>query len=50
MDDRTTIDRQLCFTVLPMMDTKEVLPQIKIVVDPEVSFTQGNEGCEMQEP
>jgi hypothetical protein len=50
MDDYGTKDHQLRFRVLRMTDTEEVHPQIMIGVNPQVSFTQGNEGRDMQDP
>jgi hypothetical protein len=49
MDDCATRDRQLRFSVLRMMDTEEVLLEIKIEVDPQVSFTQGHKGRDIQD-
>jgi hypothetical protein len=49
MDDHATRDCQLRFRVLRMTDMEEVLPQIKIRVNPQVSFTQGHKGRDMQD-
>jgi hypothetical protein len=49
MDDHVTRDHQLRFRVLQMTDMEEVLPQIEIGVDPQVSFTQGYKGYNMQD-
>jgi hypothetical protein len=49
MDDNAPGDHQLCFRILWTKDVKEVLPHIKIKVDPQVSFTQGHEGRDMQD-
>jgi hypothetical protein len=49
MDNRTTRDCQLSFRILQTPDMKEVLPQIKLRVDPQVSFTQSHEGRNMQD-
>jgi hypothetical protein len=49
MDNRAQGDHQLSFGILPMPDV-EVLPQIKLRVDPQVSLTQNDEGRNMQDP
>jgi hypothetical protein len=33
-----------------MTDVKEVLPHVKIRVNPHISFTRGHEGRDMQDP
>jgi hypothetical protein len=50
MDNRAPRDRQLSIGVLRAPDMEEVLPQIKLRVDPKVSLAQSHEGCNMQDP
>jgi hypothetical protein len=50
MYDHATRCHQLRFRILRMADTKEVRPQIKVGVDPQVSFTQGHERYDMKDP
>jgi hypothetical protein len=48
-DDRTLGDRQLSFGILRTLNMKEILPQINLRVDPQVSLTQSHEGRYMQD-
>jgi hypothetical protein len=50
MNSRAPRDRQLCFRVLWTPDTEEVILQIKIKVNPQVSRTQSYEGRYVQDP
>jgi hypothetical protein len=47
MDNNAPRDRQLNFRILRTSDAKEVLPQIKLRFDPQVSLTQSHEGHNM---
>jgi hypothetical protein len=47
MDNHAPRDRQLNFRILRTSDAKEVLPQIKLRFDPQVSLTQSHEGHNM---
>jgi hypothetical protein len=49
MNDCTPGDHQLRFRILWTTGVKEVLRQIKIRVDPQVGFTQGHEGRDVQD-
>jgi hypothetical protein len=49
LDNHALIDHQLSFRILRAPDA-EVLPQIKLRVDPQVSLTQSHEGRNMQDP
>jgi hypothetical protein len=50
MNNRTPRECQLRFWVLRMPDTKEVNPQIKLMVNPLVSLTQSHKGLYVQDP
>jgi hypothetical protein len=49
MDNRAPENRQLSFRILQKLDMKEVLPQIKLRVDPQVSLTHSHEGRDMMD-
>jgi hypothetical protein len=50
MDNRALGDRQLIFWILQMPDMEEVIPQIKLWVNPQVSLSQSHEGRYMKDP
>jgi hypothetical protein len=50
MNNHAPRDCQLCVQVLQMLDTEEIIPQIKLMIDPQVSLTQSLEGCYMHDP
>jgi hypothetical protein len=43
MDHRASRDRQLCYRILQTVHMEEILPQIEIGINPQVSFTQDYE-------
>jgi hypothetical protein len=47
VDNHASGDCQPSFRILWAPDTKEVLPQVKLTVDPQLSLTQSNEGRNM---
>jgi hypothetical protein len=50
MDNHAPGDHQLHFWVLRTPDTGEVIPQIKIQVNPQESLTQSHEGRNLHDP
>jgi hypothetical protein len=50
MNNRALRDCQLHVRVLRTLDTEEIISQIELRVNPEVSLTQSHEGSYMQDP
>jgi hypothetical protein len=49
MNDRAPEEHQLSFGIQRTPDTKELFPQIKLRVDPQVRLTQSHDGHYMQD-